>query len=860
MIDSRHSFKDSGLLVQGDPWDCLEALKNAPIGIFTSTPEGRLLSVNPAMARMFEYETPQKMLGAISDIASQLFVDPADRKKIRHFLKEEDEVFSCQCPLRRLDGTVIWGVMHVQLMSDKDGKSRYQGFISGITEHKQADADLLQQNAHFESFFTNTNDAVVLFDTEHRIVNVNDMFTKIFGYTLDEVRGENINTVVDPHNHLHEYASPRILQGEQVEMESFRYTKKGELRHVLLKGGPIRDKDKIVGGYANYADITGRKQAEEALRESWAKMQAITDSAQDAIIMMAPEGDITYWNPMAEKIFQYTAEEAMGKNLHYLLAPERYHQDITRAMSKFQRTGQGNAVGKTIELAAIGKDGKEIPISLSMSSVLLQGKWHAVGIIRDISYQKMAEDALIRAKEQAEAASYAKSEFLANMSHEIRTPINGIMGMMQLLLTTSLDEEQQEYVETGLNSANRLTRLLSDILDLSRIEAGQMEIRKEEVSIKKLCESVDDLFMVTSRDKNVSLEYSLDPELPSVILGDESRLQQILFNLVGNALKFTENGQVSVSWHVQHKKGDNIRMLISVSDSGIGMSEDKVDDLFKPFVQAENAYTRKYQGAGLGLSIVTRLVKLMHGNMSVESTPGEGSTFYVSLPLGLPEQSESDQLQSTFKADTGKGRLRILPAEDDPSNQLPMKLLLEKSGHVVSLAEDGQQALDILADQNFDCIIMDIHMPVMDGVEATRRIRSMEHRAWSMGYGAEDKGQRAEDRNQKSDIRNQRTEDRGQGTEDGDQTSEMGERTPEFLNFLIPQSPNSEAPESSPELNTPEGTPVQPGKNPRIPIIALTAYAMDGDQERFLDAGMDDYLAKPVQKEDLERTLRKHCR
>ncbi len=519
--------------------------------------------------------------------------------------------------------------------------------------------------------------------------------------------------------------------------------------------------------------------------------RTMIEEASDAVLLLDDQGMVVYVNPAAEELLGRSPTDLKGEFFGHVVT-ETQPAEIQ---------------------IPFPREGKQVTADIRISSITLEGSNYDIVYLRDVTDRKQREEELIQAKEQAEAANRTKSEFLANMSHEIRTPLNGITGMMQLLQDTNLDADQQQYVDKSLSSANRLTRLLSDILDLSKIEAEKMELRQEVFTVQRLCDAVLELFEPQANEKGVSLECSLDPALPSRLIEDEARLQQILFNLVGNALKFTQAGRVKVELFPQHQEDELNRLLVAVSDTGSGLSQEKMEQLFQPFVQGDGSRTRKYQGAGLGLSIVSRLVDLMEGNMSVESTPGEGTTFYVSLPLKIPAEQESEKSQTQETQRDIQHSLRVLLAEDESTNQLLIRKFLESMGHEVVLAEDGTQALDLLQEHEFDCILMDISMPSMDGVEATQEIRRRE----------------------------------------------MASGRSESLDSGIPESLNTSIPESQPELNTPEGTPVQPGKNPKIPIIALTAHAMDGDRERFLESGMNDYLAKPVHKKDLERVLRKHC-
>ena len=402
------------------------------------------------------------------------------------------------------------------------------------------------------------------------------------------------------------------------------------------------------------------------------------------------------------------------------------------------------------------------------------GRLARIEISMDLSDRKQAEEALLRARDLAEAANSAKSEFLANMSHELRTPLNGIMGMLQLLQLTDLTEVQEDYTDTAIQSCNRLVRLLTDILDLSRIEAGKLAIQNAPMDLSEVLRQTGDLFAPIAREKGLALRFETDPAIPRRMLGDATRLQQVLGNMVGNALKFTPQGTVRVEASLLPAlQPGQCRVLFSVADTGIGIPDDKLDSLFRPFSQVTEGYTRSYQGAGLGLSICKRLVTFMGGNISVVSEPAAGTTMHFSVTFGAAAQdAEPAPGRQSFFAPALDG-LNVLMAEDDHFSGILGMKLLGTVGARTRHVHNGRQALDALTQEPFDLVLMDVQMPVMDGVEATRRIRQGEA---------------------------------GDGV-----------------------------------------------KN--IPIIAMTSYAMDGDREKFLQAGMNAYVAKPVDIKELLNSI-----
>ena len=521
----------------------------------------------------------------------------------------------------------------------------------------------------------------------------------------------------------------------------------GSVRTIHVSCHPGRDDDGNVVTIDGIAeDITERKKSEKALEESEKRLRSIVEMAADGIINIDEKGLISHFNPASERIFGYLSEEVTGKNVSCLM-PEPHRGRHDGYICSYLKKG-GNIRHIGMELEGLRKNGSLFPLELSINVFDDENGKMFTGIVRDITDRKKAENALRQAKKVAEEANRAKSEFLATMSHEIRTPMNAILGMANLLEESPLSDMQQKYCEVLVRSGEHLLNIINDILDFSKIESGRLSLNFQAFNLRALLNDICNLMSIQAREKGLGLNLKIDPDVPFSLVGDPDRLRQILINLIGNAMKFTKEGDVTIT--IGNKEGnfdpsneDQSTLLFSVADTGIGIPADSLSRIFEKFEQLNTQSTREYGGTGLGLAISKRLVTLMGGEVRVESSPGRGSvfSFYAKFRVDrrskpadrAPETADQEIVGESFSRYRGySGEIpaifhRILIVDDSLDNQFLIRAYIRNRADTIDSADNGQAALEKHRAKPYDLILMDLEMPVMDGYSAMKAIRRWEH-------------------------------------------------------------------------------------------------------------------------------------
>src|SRR5208283_1371987 len=669
----------------------------------------------------------------------------------------------------RKDGSKLIASLVFTAMCDPNGKIvGFMGILRDVTEPKRIEAALRESETRFRRITTNVLDFVAQVTLEGTYEYVAPSSLALLGYSPDQLVGKSAFSIVHPDDfdELVTKFTKEIQHGVPVRGE-FRF-RHADGRYLWFErvGNPLLDEQgQVCGIIINSRDISDRKRNEEELRASEETLRVISDTALDAVILMDSTGQVGHWNSAAEKMFGYTREEILGRDLHHLLAPPHDRELYEKARPHFLRTGQGAAIRKVLELEAVHKDGNRFPVEVSVAAVRLRGDWSAVGIVRDIterkqveetlresenrfrrittnmidliletdaegtlvyvtpstlaemgytlaellgkpaldfiqpadsrqaeaalhwvigtknptrvelrgrkadgndlwlemvvnplldeahalrgvliasrniSRRKQAEEELLKAKAAAEAANRAKSEFLANMSHEIRTPMNGVMGMLELALDSGLTGTQRHYVEMARMSADSLLGIINDILDFSKIESGKLELERTGFDLRETVGDTVKTLAARAQKKGLELILHVHPDVPSAVVGDPLRLSQVIVNLVGNAIKFTDHGQVAVQIATEPRDDEQVGLHFCVADTGRGIPPDKQQLIFDAFSQADSSTSRQFGGTGLGLTICSRLVGLMGGTIGVESEVGKGSSFYFTARFGRQLQT-----------------------------------------------------------------------------------------------------------------------------------------------------------------------------------------------------------------------------
>jgi two-component system, sensor histidine kinase and response regulator len=783
-----------------------------------------------------------------------------------------------------------------------------------VRERKQAERALEERTRFLNSLIENTPLGIVAISADQTVEMCNPAFEKLFRYRQEEILGRPLYELLGAPEIRPELDSnrKRVGQGKTTHIVTRRSRSDGTLVDVEAFSVPLLADGKVTGAVLLYQDITERKRAELALEERTNFLNSLVENLPVGVVATDLDAVVERCNPAFERLFRYRQQDILGRNIVDLLASDELRAQMEHVKVQVSQ-------GKLVRMATRRKrsDGSLADVELQ-AVPLMRGQEQRghVLIYQDITERKQAEEALLRAKEEAEAASRAKSEFLANMSHEIRTPMNGIMGMTELVLDTNLESDQREYLNLAKVSADSLLSLINDILDYSKIEAGKLDIETIDFNLSDCIGETMKTLSLRAHQKGLELAFQIEPDVPDALAGDPGRLRQIIINLVGNAIKFTESGEVVLSVRREARAPEDTLLLFTVADTGIGIPKDKQASIFEAFSQGDGSMTRKYGGTGLGLTISSRLTQLMGGRIWVESELGKGSRFHFTARFKV----QTSPMRRVVPRDLNTLRdMGVLVVDDNATNRQILVKLLANWHMVPTVADSARNAMTILSEakglgRDFPLILLDAQMPEVDGFALAEYIKR--HPDWKTAtvmmlssagqrgdalrcrelgvaayltkpvrqaelldailtaLGTRSRGDARAALVTRHSLRENRNRLRILLAEDNAVNQLVALRLLEKYGHAVVVAANGKKALEAlgketydlvlmdiqmPEMDGWEATRVirdeerESGRH--IPILAMTAHAMKGDEEKCIGAGMDGYLTKPIRTAELLAAL-----
>jgi PAS domain S-box-containing protein len=684
-------------------------------GVVISNAADEVVWVNDAFEHITGFtlaEVKNKWLGAT---LKGTVADAAAGEKLTASIKNQ-ESYEAELLVTPKSGKPFWiTVINSVIRNGAGDVEKYIRVIIDISARKKIEQDL-----EILSFAARKSPGgIFIRDNEGRFLWMNQALEDIIGYSFAELEGKAIGTSLlgkDSDLSVFESAVQAVKENRPYEVEIKVYKKDGTPIWTWLSNSPIfNETGKVDRQIGVMVDITERKKAEEELT----LLSLVASKVTSGIVINNNEGRVEWVNEAFEKITGYHIKEVSGRHLGDILKGALTDVAIIERARELSRNKQSFEV----DLLIYRKDGQPLWVSV-INSVILDSKGKVdkyVEVIIDITEKKKAEIQLIAAKEEALQLSRAKDMFISVMSHEIRTPLNAVIGMSHLLLDEDPLESQKENLGILKFSAENLLTLINDVLDFAKMETGNVELERVRMDLRDVVQSISSSLQYKVVEKNIYLSKSIDDQVPSVILGDRTRLSQIILNLVSNAVKFTEKGGVNIDLKVIQETDKDVRIRFSITDTGIGIAPDKINVIFEQFKQAEADTTRKYGGTGLGLAISKRLIELHDSRINVDSVPGQGSTFWFTITFNKADK----QLNSNNNKVEEGLKINVLVVDDNQINRLLINKILKKWGADADFAENGLEAVNkVVANQNYNVVLMDIHMPEMGGLEATQVIRS----------------------------------------------------------------------------------------------------------------------------------------